>query len=66
MDEATPKHRGDYSLISEAYPHVPYIDYMSQGVARYWTQEPRKIIEVLVGGPIRVVGVASQQPTNDR
>lgn len=56
VDAAIPIHRGDFTAISaqEGEPR-PYVDFMSEAALRYWRGEPSAIVEVLIGGPIRII-----------
>ena len=49
-------HRGDFDIIS-AGTSAAYVDYMSDGANRYWTAEPTGFVEVLIGGPVRVIEI---------
>jgi len=50
-----PCHRGDFSFMSTNFDG-PYIEHMSRGAVRYWTEEPKDIVELLYPCPLRVVG----------
>ena len=54
-------YRGDYGLITHTKRSAPYIEYMSADALRYWTALPTGMVEVLVGGPVRVVGVLASR-----
>ncbi len=47
--------RGNFTAISTPAGNTPYVDYLSDWARSYWTVEPTEIVEVLIGGPARVV-----------
>lgn len=51
----TPIHRGDFTAISSHIPNSPSVDYFSDAAARYWLAQPSDIIELIIGGPIRLI-----------
>lgn len=54
-ETGTAMFRGNFTAISTAVGPVPYVDYLSDWARDYWTSEPLEIVEVLVGGPVRVL-----------
>ncbi|WAC28311.1 hypothetical protein [Ancylobacter sp. SL191] len=47
--------RGNSTAISTPVGPTPYIEYTSDWARDYWTKEPDGMVEVLIGGPARVI-----------
>ncbi|RJF69602.1 DUF2441 domain-containing protein [Rhodopseudomonas palustris] len=58
-DEQTPIFVGDLDVISNSARGRPMIDVWSEGAVNYWTQIPPGATEILIGGPVKVVGKLS-------
>lgn len=56
FNPTTSLHRGDFELISSIGLAGSYVDYMADRALRYWTMPPSELVEVLIGGPVLVLG----------
>lgn len=58
IDPATPIHLADYRLISTPAQQagVSSFDAIQANAQAYWTAPPAEAVEVLIGGPVRIVG----------
>ena len=50
-----PLHRGSFDLITAKHD-TAYVDFMGVGAGRYWIEPPTGRVELLIGGPITVMG----------
>jgi len=51
-------HHGCFGILASYKSSEPYMDFLPQAARRYWTDKPTGAAEVVVGGPLRVVGPA--------
>lgn len=52
---STATFRGNFTAISTPVGPTPYVDYLSDRARDYWTTNPQQMVEVLVGGPVKVL-----------
>ncbi|MQV96774.1 hypothetical protein GHK46_04770 [Sinorhizobium medicae] len=53
-----PVFRGNFTAISTNAGGRPYVDYLSDWARDYWATVPTELVEVLIGGPVRIVALA--------
>ena len=54
VPDQTKTHRGDYALITTSRPGVTFLDSYVEGAIAYWSEEPRGMVECLVGGSAKI------------
>ncbi len=50
-------HRGDYDIITAGPKWGGYVDYLPANALKYWSEPPFGMVEVLIGGAVRVIGL---------
>lgn len=53
-DRGTAVHRGDLDFLWSRQIAGSPVEYISADAVRYWMDEPETMVEVLIGGPVRV------------
>jgi hypothetical protein len=55
-DDNTPTYLGNFEAITYSNSTAPFVDHKSSLAISYWRDQPKGIKEILVGGPVTVVG----------
>lgn len=53
----TRTHRGDYDLLTKSRPGATLLDTYVDGAIAYWSEEPRGMVECLIGGSAKITRV---------